>query len=124
MIIDTSALIAIIQGESEADRFALAIAEASSVSLSAASYLELFIVTEARNVSHRAEALVEAAGVVVAPVTAQQALLAREAHRRFGGGKHGLNFGDCFAYALSRATGEPLLFKGDGFARADVLSAS
>jgi ribonuclease VapC len=123
MIVDTSALLAIVQREPDADRYGAALTDAAHPRVSAASFLELFIVADGRRIGDKVEALLAAASIEIAPVDAQQAVLAREAHRRFGSGRYGLNFGDCFAYALSKATGEPLLFKGEDFARTDVVSA-
>jgi len=127
MVIDTSALIALIAGEPEAETFLEAITEAPSASLSAASYVEAGIVLE-RFPAHAAildDLLIELDIDIVA-VTATQARLAREAFRDFGKGRHpaALNYGDCFSYALAKTIGEPLLFKGDDFARTDVESAA
>lgn len=123
MIVDTSALLAIVQREADADRYGAALTDAAAARISAASYVELFIVANGRRISDSVEALLVAASIEIAPVDARQAILAREAHARFSSGRYGLNFGDCFAYALSKATGEPLLFKGEDFARTDVVSA-
>ena len=90
-----------------------------------ASFVEASIVIEARHGADGLRALdrfVERAGIVVAAVDLEQAKLARDAFSRFGKGRHAaaLNFGDCFSYALARVLGEPLLFKGEDFARTDV----
>jgi ribonuclease VapC len=129
MIIDTSALIAILRDEPEAMTFARAIEAASHRRISAANFVESAIVIDGSRdpiASRRFDDLVREARLVVEPVTEAQARIAREAYRDFGRGSGHparLNFGDCFAYALARATGEPLLFKGDDFARTDITSA-
>lgn len=129
MIIDTSAIIAILREEDEARRFAEAIEAASVRRISAATYVEIGAVIDgARNpvASRLVDELLATAGIVIEPVTAAQARVARDAYRDFGKGSGhaaGLNFGDCFAYALATATGEPLLFKGDDFSRTDVTVA-
>ena len=126
MIIDTSAIIAILRDEPEALSCAEAIANASSRRVSAVNFVEAAVVIDgSRNpvASRRFDDLLREAHVVVDPVTELQARIAREAYRDFGKGSGhaaGLNFGDCFAYALAKATGEPLLFKGDDFNRTDV----
>ncbi len=125
MVIDTSALLAILQGEPERRAFNEAIEAADSRSLSAASFVEVSIVIEARfgaeGVSHL-DRLLERADVKIVPVDLEQGRLARLAFSRFGKGRHeaALNFGNCFSYALAQALGEPLLFKGEDFARTDV----
>lgn len=129
MIIDTSAIIAILFGEPEAARYAEAIGAASSCRISAATFVEVSIVVDAQTKGHggRAlDALLRRANVTIEPVTEEQAHLAREAYAEFGKGRHraGLNFGDCFAYALAKATGEPLLYKGNDFKKTDIVSAA
>lgn len=130
MIIDTSALIAILRDEPDAARFAEAIERARMRRISAATYVELGAVIDgARDpvASRRLDELLEAADIVIERVTAEQARIAREAYRDFGRGSgHAarLNFGDCFAYALAKATGESLLFKGEDFAKTDVAIAA
>jgi ribonuclease VapC len=130
MIIDTSALIAILRDEPDARRFAEAIEAASERRISAATYVELGAVIDgARDAvaSRRVDELIDVARITIEPVTATQARVAREAYRDFGKGSHhaaGLNFGDCFAYALTKETGEPLLFKGDDFSRTDITAAA
>ncbi len=125
MVIDTSAVLAILQDEPERRAFNEAIEAADSRSLSVASFVELSIVIEARfgaeGVGHL-DRLLERAGVKVVPVDLEQGRLARQAFSRFGKGRHeaGLNFGDCFSYALAQVLGEPLLFKGEDFSRTDV----
>ena len=125
MVIDTSALIALLGMEPEAARLAAAIEADGTRLISAASILEAAVVIESRygpDGGRELDLLVAKAGLSVEPVTAQQAEIAREAWRRFGKGRHpaGLNFGDCFSYALARVTGEPLLFKGTDFPQTDV----
>ena len=129
MVIDTSALVAILSLEPEAARLAQAIEADPTRLISAATLLEAGIVMEARLGAaggKELDLLVAKAGVVIEPLTADQAGIAREAWRRFGKGRHAaaLNFGDCCSYALARATGEPLLFKGTDFANTDIAAVS
>jgi ribonuclease VapC len=129
VVIDTSALVALLAMEPEAARLAQAI-EADPVRLlSAAALVETSIVLESRQgeaAMRELDLLVARAGVQVEPVTVEHAELARQAWRRFGKGRHsaGLNYGDCFSYALSRATGEALLFQGNDFQQTDVVTVS
>ncbi|HVH74548.1 MAG TPA: type II toxin-antitoxin system VapC family toxin [Stellaceae bacterium] len=126
MVIDTSALIALLLSEPETADFVSAIGAASSRLLSAPSYVETAIVMVARSGSQGQEKLDQLIGVLaieVFPFTREQADLAVAAYRRFGKGSGhpaGLNFGDCFSYALARLRSEPLLFKGSGFLRTDL----
>ena len=126
MIVDTSALIAILRDEPEARDFAIAIAVADRRRISAANYLETAIVIDGSRdpiASRRFDDLLRVAEIAVEPVTAEQARVAREAYRDFGRGSgHAarLNFGDCFAYALAKTAGEPLLFKGADFLHAGI----
>jgi ribonuclease VapC len=126
MIVDTSALIAILRDEPDAAFFAGAIENASQRRLSAANFLEASVVVDgARDpvASRRFDDLIKEAGIVISPVTEAQARIAREAYRDFGKGSGHpaqLNFGDCFAYALAKVTGEPLLFKGNDFIHTDI----
>jgi ribonuclease VapC len=126
MIIDASALIAILRNEPEALLCAKAIASTSSRRVSAVNYVEVAVVIDgSRNpiASRRVDDLFREAQLVIEPVTEAQARIAREAYRDFGKGTEhpaGLNFGDCFAYALAKATGEPILFKGDDFTHTDL----
>ncbi len=128
MVIDSSALVAILVGEPEKTAFNERI-EADPVRLmSAANYLEAAIVIDDRfgyEGGRDLRLFLAEAGIVIEPVTAEQAEIAREAYRRYGKGNHpaGLNYGDCFAYALAKATGEPLLFKGTDFGRTDLAPA-
>jgi ribonuclease VapC len=129
MIIDTSALIAILRAEPEAAACAAAIAAAAQRRISAANFVETAIVIDASRdpiASRRLDDLVTEAELVIEPVTELHARVAREAYRDYGRGSGHparLNFGDCFAYALARATGEPLLFKGDDFSHTDITPA-
>ena len=129
MIIDTSALIAILRDEPDAKECALAIEKSNSRRLSAANFVETALVIDGSRdpiASRRFDDLVKEAQIVIEPVTEAQARIAREAYRDFGKGSGHpakLNFGDCFAYALAKSFGEPLLFKGDDFSRTDVILA-
>ena len=129
MIIDTSALIAILRDEPEAAACARAIEAASRRLVSAANFLEAAIVIDGSRdpvAGRRFDDLLREAQLVIEPVTESQARIAREAHRDFGRGSGHparLNFGDCFAYALARLTGEPLLFKGTDFANTGITPA-
>ena len=129
MIIDTSAIIAILAAEPEADRFKLAIVT-NDVKTSAASFLEAAIVLDRRasaELSAELDRFIHWASAKIEPVTATQARLARRAYQQFGRGSGHparLNFGDCFSYALAKETAEPLLFKGTDFAQTDVLVAA
>jgi ribonuclease VapC len=126
--VDTSALIAVLFAEADAETYALAIANADRCRISAANYVETAIVVEAQtreSGSREFDAFVRRAGIVIEPITEEHAHLARRAYSQFGKGRHraSLNFGDCFAYALAKASGEPLLYKGDDFKRTDVVPA-
>ncbi|MBM3550741.1 MAG: type II toxin-antitoxin system VapC family toxin [Alphaproteobacteria bacterium] len=129
MIVDASALIAILRAEPEALAFAKAIATAETPRISAASYVEAAVVIDSAGdavASSRLDELLEEAGVVIEPVTVEQARLARAAYRDFGkcrGHRARLNFGDCFSYALAKAYRAPLLYKGDDFTHTDVRRA-
>ncbi len=128
MVIDTSALLAILLGEPEARSFNERIEADAMRLLSTASYLETAIIIDDRLGQEGARDLklfLVEADIEVVPVTMEQAELAREAYRRYGRGNHParLNFGDCFAYALAKASDEPLLYKGDDFAKTDLVAA-
>jgi len=128
MIIDTSAIIAILFDEDDAMSYAKAITEADSCRMSAATFVETAIVVEAQtrnNGGRQLDAFIRRAGIVIEPVTEEQAHIARQAFIDFGKGRHaaGLNYGDCFSYALSKASREPLLFKGKDFAKTDLSAA-
>ncbi len=125
MVIDTSALLAILFDEPEADDIAVALDDDPVRLISAGSLLETAIVVEARlgeAGGRELDLLVHKARIETVAVTPEQAEVARSAWRRFGRGRHdaSLNFGDCFAYALAATTGEPLLFKGTDFGKTDV----
>lgn len=125
MVIDTSAILAILGMEAEAARLAEAIESDTTRLISAATVVEAGLVIESRYGpagGRELDLLISRAAMSVEPVTSEQADIAREAWRRFGKGRHsaGLNFGDCFTYALARSTGEPVLFKGDDFQQTDV----
>jgi ribonuclease VapC len=127
MVLDTSALLAILQDEPERRAFNEAIEAADARSLSAATFVETSIVIEARYGAEGLrdlDLLIDRARIEVVPVDAEQARIACRAFSRFGKGRHpaGLNFGDCFSYALAAARGESLLFKGDDFLHTDLAS--
>ena len=129
MIVDTSALIAILRTEPEALEFSQAMEAAKRIRLSAVSFVEAGVVTDgARDpvVSRELDDLIRLAEIETVPVTVEQARLARAAYRDFGRGSGHpakLNFGDCFSYALAKEAGEPLLYKGNDFGHTDVRSA-
>ena len=129
MIVDSSAIIAILFGEPDAAFYANAIASASAapqgVSISAVTYVEAAVVVESQISAaggQQFDAFMRRAGIAVEAVTEQHALLARQAYADFGKGRHpaGLNFGDCYSYALAKASREPLLFKGKDFSQTDI----
>jgi ribonuclease VapC len=127
MIIDTSALLAILYLEADAEWFAEAIATTAERRMSAANFLEAAINIDARGdaeASRQFDNFIRHAQIEITDVTLEQAQIARQAYRDFGKGRHkaGLNFGDCFAYALARKTGEPLLFKGNDFGQTDITA--
>jgi ribonuclease VapC len=129
MVIDTSAIVAIALNEPEAGTFEQRIAESPVRLISAATVLEAAMVIETRLGEPGGVELdlwLLKAGVEIVAVDAEQADQARRAWRRFGKGRHpaGLNFGDCFSYALSALTQESLLFKGEDFSRTDIEAAS
>lgn len=129
MVVDTSALIAILNAEPEARTFAAALAGASVCRISAASFVEAGLVARRDPTGawrQAVEQLVADYAIRIEPVTERQARAALDAYDRFGKGTGhpaGLNYGDCFSYALASGTGEPLLFKGDDFAATDVVPA-
>ena len=128
MIVDSSALLAILYREPDAARFEQVIATTANCRMSVANALEASMVVEGRGgieAGDELDAFLESSGIELAPVTEEHLVAARRAWRRFGKGNHAavLNFGDCFAYALAEATGEPLLFKGNDFSRTDIPSA-
>jgi ribonuclease VapC len=129
MIIDTSALVAVLDQEPEAERIVRTLASAPERILSAANRVEVGIVMQARRGDDGArdlDLLLAKLRVNIAAVTADQANVARKAFRRYGRGRHAanLNFDDCFAYALAKETSAPLLFKGDDFGQTDVMVVS
>ena len=125
MVLDTSVLLALLLDEPEAEEFRAAVEEDTTRLVSAATLLETALVIEARKGEpggRELDALIHKAEIVVVAVDVEQVSEARRAYRRFGKGRHaaGPDFGDLFAYALARTSGEPLLFKGEDFARTDV----
>jgi len=125
MVIDTSAVLALLLDEPEAESFRAAIEDDDTRLLSAATLLEIAMVIETKKGEaggRELDVLLHRADVVVVPVDEDHVSEARRAYRRFGRGRHaaGLNFGDLFAYALARVSGEPLLFKGADFTRTDI----
>ena len=129
MIVETSAIVAMIYREPVRDSCVEAILDASVVRLSAASLLEAAIVVDSNHdpiLSRELDETLRDFGIVIEPVTPEQVRIAREAYRDFGrGSRHPaqLNFGDCFAYALAMSTGEPLLFVGNDFSHTGIASA-
>lgn len=129
MIVDTSALIAILRQEDEAKAFSEALGKAENISISAAAWFEAAIVADRfkdPTVRRRFDALCSEMKLVIVPLDETQARIAREAYRDFGKGsghKAQLNFGDCFAYALAKVKNEPLLYKGTDFGKTDIASA-
>ena len=128
MIVDSSALIAVVNRESDAGRYEEAMLTAPNCRMSVANILEACMVVEGRGgaaAGHELDIVLARAGIEAVPVTVEQMEAARQAWRRFGRGNHpaALNFGDCFAYALARVTGEPLLFKGEDFLQTDIRAA-
>ena len=129
MIIDSSAIVAILRNEPEGPLFKKVLDEASLPRMSAATYFELSIVIDSRKhpaMSLAIDELIEQFNIEIEPVTMEQAMVARQAYQNFGKGsghKAGLNFGDCFSYALARVKREPILFKGDDFQHTDLRSA-
>ncbi len=128
MVVDTSALVAVLLGEPERDLFIDALIEADDPLISTATLLEASIVMQAKTGDDGVadlDALLAAIAARPVAVDAAQAYLARDAFTRFGKGRSsaGLNYGDCFSYALAQAMGRPLLFKGEDFGRTDVTRA-
>ena len=125
MVIDTSALVAILKDEPQRAALSRAIVSSARCQMSAATLVEAGIVMQGQygnDGARRLDRLLLQTEIEIVPLTTAHADLAREAFRRFGKGRHpaGLNFGDCFAYALATALGEPLLFVGDDFGQTDV----
>lgn len=129
MIVDSSAIVAILRYEAEEDTYRRLISRAEAARISAASYLEIGIVIDKPRdpaATRSVDDFIAQSAIRIEPVTERQARIAREAYRDYGKGSGhaaGLNFGDCFAYALARDLGEPLLFKGDDFRHTDVRPA-
>lgn len=128
MIVDTSAIVAILAGEPERGVFTMLMASAESTRLSAGSLIEVAAVITRRRIGTHSDlaALLDAAEIKIEPVSEEQGRIGYEGYCEFGigsGHRARLNFGDCFAYALAKASGEPLLFKGDDFIHTDVEPA-
>lgn len=127
MIADTAAIVAILFNADDAQVYAEAITQADSCRMSAATFVETAIVVEAQtrnNGGRRLEALIRRASIGIEPGTEEQAYVTHQAFIDFGSGRHpaSLNYGDSFSYALSKATREPLLFKGRDFATTDLIA--
>lgn len=125
MVVDTSAVIAVLQREPSGERIRVVLREQAHLALSVVSFVEASNIIQHRSGDAgvvELDALVDRLGVELVPVTVDQGRLAREAFRMFGKGRHpaALNFGDCFSYALARTRNEPLLYVGGDFARTDV----
>ncbi len=128
MIVDSSALLSILLGAPDGDMLLSALVDAPQPRMSVANWLEVALLIEekgGRLASLRFDEFFRASGIQLMPVDAAQAEAARTAWRHFGRHKHSarLNFGDCFAYALAKGTGAPLLFSGDDFLRTDIEPA-
>ncbi len=129
MIVDTSALIAVLRDEDDADTYRSALARSSDTAISAATWVETAVVVDANRdpvLSRRLDQLQRDADITLEPLTAEQAALARQAYREFGRGSGHparLNLGDCYSYTLAAGTGRALLFKGDDFSHTDLASA-
>jgi ribonuclease VapC len=129
VIVDSSALVAIIKNEADAARYAAALADTDHAAMSAVNYVEAAVVVDSAHdpvASRRFDELIDYAGIEVMAVTAEHAVIARQAYRDFGRGSGNparLNFGDCFAYALATTARKPLLFKGSDFIHTDLVAA-
>jgi ribonuclease VapC len=129
LIVDTSALVAILKDEPDADLFKRALVEADSTLMSAASFVEIAMVIDGRRdpvASHQLDNLITYTRIRIEPFDEAQAKVARQAFRDYGKGSGHparLNFGDCFSYALASVTGQSLLYKGDDFGHTDIVSA-
>jgi ribonuclease VapC len=128
MIVDTSALIAVLLDEREADSFTDLILENDSCLMSAVSFVEATIIAESNGGDggvRQLDAFLRTAGISIAPASEEHAMAARQAYSDYGKGRHpaGLNLGDCFSYALAKVSGEPLLFKGNDFRETDIMPA-
>jgi ribonuclease VapC len=128
MIVDSSALVAIMFMEPEAHEFTRAIREAEFCRISAINFVETSVVVEKGSGDsgiRQLDGFLKNAGILIEPVTEEQAFVARQGYSDFGKRRHvaGLNLGDCFAYALAKVAGEPLLFKGNDFKKTDIAAA-
>lgn len=128
MVVDTSALIAVLNGEPGWQRIEAAMLASRRLAISAATLVEASIVADSKRQPDgmaELDLLLDELRIEIIPVTRQHSELARSAYRQFGKGRHpaGLNFGDCFSYALARALGEPLLFVGNDFGKTDIEGA-
>jgi len=128
VILDSSAIVAVLRAEKDAPDYAVAIASALKCHVSAVNYVEAAVVIDSSRdpvATRRFDDFFRAGSIAIEAVTPNQAELARQAYRDFGRGRHkaGLNFGDCFAYALAKELDEPLLFKGDDFRHTDIDAA-
>ena len=128
MIVDTSALLAVLFGEEDAETYARIISEADVCRISAATFVEVSVVVESQTGdagSRQWDSFLRTAGINIEPVTEEHAYAARQAWSDFGKGQHpaGLNFGDCFSYALAKVSGELLLFKGQDFRKTGIPAA-
>ena len=129
MIVDSSAIAAILKRETGWERLSRILDSANNVRISAGTYVEISIVVERwknPTLSRRFDELLASFNVAIEPVTAEQALIARQAYRDYGKGSGhpaNLNFGDCFSYALAHVTREPILYKGDDFVHTNLRSA-
>ena len=129
MIVDSSALVAILKREPEREAFSILLETTRDVKISAATYFETTTVIDGLRLpemSRTLDDLIERAQIVIEPVTAEQARIARQAYRDYGRGSGhaaNLNFGDCFSYALARVKREPILFKGDDLGHTDLQAA-
>jgi ribonuclease VapC len=128
IVVDTSALVAVVTGETAGERCVEILGSAQAISVSAVSLVEAGIVLESRHgptVAGELDLLIQALQIMVVPVDAAQAAIARQAYRLYGKGRHpaALNFGDCFSYALARLSVAPLLFVGNDFNQTDIEAA-
>jgi ribonuclease VapC len=125
MIVDASAILAILKSEPDAAIFARALTRDAVKFISPINWHEAAVNMERSDDFERFEIFFKRSAIVISPIDETQARLAHQAWRRFGKGRHAarLNMGDCFAYALSKASGEPLLYKGGDFLRTDVVAA-
>jgi len=127
MIVETSAFLAILLQEAEANTFSILIKKSSSKKMSAANYLEACIVALRGNPNafQEVDSLISLLSINIMPVSTNQMIIARQAYNQYGKGRHNaaLNYGDCFSYALSKEENEPLLFKGNDFSQTDIIPA-